>query len=381
MSGLIPQNDNRYLDLSQQWNQLIHLIERDGWMQNPELAEKLLRDGKVLSLENLDDDISFLAFYLFGKSRNKPLAKSTIEEYQRDMRLILAFLSDPARHLHDVGLTDLPAPPPCRLKDVGRLQLRSFEKYIRSRYAPNTAVRKLSILKGILRFGYEKGYFSHNLRDEFSIGQKVLTITERKLNYEELQAVLNELRKKPLHRIIGQLFILKGLRVSELCAINIGDQEVGLYGDTLVKIKRKGGKVARKKIPKAVMYDIMTYRQALSSELRKKGLELNESPDAPLIPNSGGRRLRRDRVWDIIKRAARRAAKYTPSLQRKYKDVSPHWFRHTFATIALDSGASLQDVKEELGHEDIRTTQIYLHSLKEETGSTLADLISSRVTI
>jgi|GEM_PF-5076958 len=359
---------------------LENLIQTDGWMEHEDMRALLLKDEKTLTLEYIEDDYIFFLFYLYGKSRNKPLQQNSVQEYKRDMKVLLDFLADPAKAFNDVGFAD-PAPPPCRLKDIGRLQLRAYERYIKERYAPNSAVRKLSFVKSILRFAYEKDFVAHNFRDEFAIGRKVVSIAERKLNYDELQALLNELRKKPLHRIIGSLLILKGLRVSELCGINNGDIESGLYGDTMVRLRRKGGKVARKKIPKNVMYDIMMYRDELRSTLRKRGLELNESPEAPFIPNKNGNRLFREHVWGIVKRAAIRAGKDHPTFKKKAKDVSPHWIRHSFATIALDAGASIQDVKDELGHEDIRTTQIYLHSLKEETGSTIADLINTKVHI
>lgn len=157
----------------------------------------LLKDGKTLTLEFIEDDWIFFLFYLYGKTRNKQLQPNSILEYKRDMNVLLEFLVDPANAFNTVGLAD-PAPPSCSLKDIGRLQLRAYERYIKERYAPNSAVRKLSFLKSILRFGYEKGVVSHNFRDEFSIGQKVVAMTERKLNYEELPVVLNELRKKPI---------------------------------------------------------------------------------------------------------------------------------------------------------------------------------------
>ncbi|MBG9790543.1 tyrosine-type recombinase/integrase [Brevibacillus laterosporus] len=361
-------------------DEIRNVIESGAWSEDKRLSSLLLDEGKVLTLEQLEDEYIFFSFYLFDKPRNKKLTEGTISEYKRDFKSFIDFISDPAGSLVTIGNMDV-APSSCRLKQIGRYHLRAYERYINSKYARNTALKKLTFVKSLLKYGYDKGYFTHNLRDEFAIGRKINTITERKLNYEELQVVLNELRKKPLHRIIGSFLILKGLRVSEICKMNFGDLETGLYGDILIKIERKGGKIVRKKIPKGIMFDIIQYRQMLQVSLNQKGGKFNDSPDSPLIPNSLGQRLLRDRIWDIVKRAAKRASKNCLTLKTKAQYISPHWFRHTFATIALDSGASLQDVKDELGHEDIRTTQIYLHSLKEETGTTLADLISNKVII
>ncbi|AYB41713.1 hypothetical protein D5F52_26530 (plasmid) [Brevibacillus laterosporus] len=380
----MDENSNIERSISILYNQkedeVKRIIETGAWSEDQRISSLLLNEGKVLTLDKLYDESIFFAFYLYDKPRNKKLTDGTVSEYKRDFHSFVSFLNDPVDKFTSIGISDS-APPSCGLKQVGRQQLKAYERYINGKHARNTALKKLTFVKSILKYGYEKGYFKYNLRDEFAIGKKINTIVERKLNYMELQAILNELRKKTLHRIIGSLLTLKGLRVSEVCKMNCGDIETGLYGDTLVKIERKGGKIVRKKIPKAVMFDLIQYRQFLKLEFNKKGMVFNDSPDSPLIPNSLGERLLRDRIWDIVKRAAKRASKNCPSLKEKAQYVSPHWFRHTFATIALDSGASLQDVKDELGHEDIRTTQIYLHSLREETGTTLADLISSKIII
>jgi len=374
------KNQNSLIFSVQQWDELCNFVRNDQWADDTALANMLLKDGKVLTLEHLENEWVFLAFFLHGRTRAKKLASKSVLLYQRDCKSFLSFLADPESCFKEVGI-ETAAPPACRLQDVGRLQLRGYERFVSAKYAQNTAHRLLKIVRSLLSFGYEKGFFKHNLRDEFSVSQPRQAITERKLNYEELQLIFDELRKKDLHRIIGSLLFLKGLRVSELCNMKLGDLESGLYGETMVRIIRKGGKETRKKIPKSIMLDIMVYREQLAKELRSVGKELDISDKGPLIPNKNGNSLQPHRVWDIIKRAAKRAAKDNQSLAKKADDISPHWFRHSFATIALDKGASLQDVKEELGHSDLRTTQVYLHALKEEAGKTIADLIGGTIAI
>ncbi|MFI8712226.1 hypothetical protein [Brevibacillus brevis] len=114
-------------------------------MDHEDMRSLLLKDGKTLTLEFIEDDWIFFLFYLYGKTRNKQLQPNSILEYKRDMNVLLEFLVDPANAFNTVGLAD-PAPPSCSLKDIGRLQLRAYERYIKERYAPNSAVRKLSFL-------------------------------------------------------------------------------------------------------------------------------------------------------------------------------------------------------------------------------------------
>jgi integrase/recombinase XerD len=78
-----------------------------------------------------------------------------------------------------------------------------------------------------------------------------------------------------------------------------------------------------------------------------------ESPPAWLLLSRRGMRLRRERIWELIKEYARRAG--AP------ESVSPHTLRHSFATHLLTGGADLRQVQEMLGHASIATTQIYTH--------------------
>jgi integrase/recombinase XerD len=72
-----------------------------------------------------------------------------------------------------------------------------------------------------------------------------------------------------------------------------------------------------------------------------------------VLLSRGGKRLRREAIWELVKRYARRAGVSA--------DVSPHTLRHSFATHLLAGGADLRQVQELLGHASIATTQIYTH--------------------
>jgi integrase/recombinase XerD len=76
-------------------------------------------------------------------------------------------------------------------------------------------------------------------------------------------------------------------------------------------------------------------------------------PPRWLLLSRRGRRLRRERIWELVKRYALRAG--APA------DIGPHTLRHSFATHVLAGGADLRQVQEMLGHANIRTTQIYTH--------------------
>ena len=147
-----------------------------------------------------------------------------------------------------------------------------------------------------------------------------------------------------------ELLYSSGARVSELIGININDLSTVQTADgeiTTLKLRGKGSK--ERIVPlgsfatKAVNDYVVRIRPALSSKSSK--------PSAALFLNSRGGRISRQSAWQMVLDSAK-AAGVT-------EHVSPHVFRHSYATHLLDGGADIRVVQELLGHASVTTTQIY----------------------
>jgi len=177
------------------------------------------------------------------------------------------------------------------------------------------------------------------------IGRKIPEV----LNYEEIEAILNaiDLSTEYGHRnraIIETLYAC-GLRVSELINLRLS----GYFPDIgFVKIIGKNDKERIVPIGNQAIKYIDIYLKNYRSKLDIK----KDSTDIIFLNRRGGK-LSRIMVFNIIKQAAKDAG--------IKKNVSPHTFRHSFATHLVEGGADLRAVQEMLGHESILTTEIYTH--------------------
>jgi integrase/recombinase XerD len=169
------------------------------------------------------------------------------------------------------------------------------------------------------------------------------------LSYEEIQAMIEsiDLSQPQGHRnraILETLYAC-GLRVSELVELRLSN----LYLDIgFVKVSGKGNKERLAPIgPEAVKY-IELYQQHV-----RRRQTIAKGHEDYLFLNRRGQKMTRVMVFLIVKKAAAAAG--------IRKNVSPHTFRHSFATHLIEGGADLRAVQDMLGHESILTTEIYTH--------------------
>jgi len=169
------------------------------------------------------------------------------------------------------------------------------------------------------------------------------------LSFDEIESIINNINKNSKHwkrdKSIIMLLYSSGLRVSELIDLNLSSL---LLNDDILRIIGKGDKErlvpigARAKI--AMLDYIENFRTLYSNRGNSKGVIY--------LSNRGGK-LSRKTVWNIIK-----VHTYNAGITKK---VTPHTFRHSFASHLLEGGADLRIVQELLGHSNISTTQIYTH--------------------
>lgn len=272
-------------------------------------------------------DINTLNSFIDFLRVEKGAASNTVNAYRRDLtRYILWSQENPSSTIKDYAATLIGFAPSSLERNFSAL--RSFHGYLNREFAIFDPSDQLP----------EVGRRSRL--------PKALTVSE-------ITAMIDsaKLPSKPISlrdHLLLELLYSTGGRVSEIVGLDLGDiaeSQVSNETITVLKLKGKGGK---ERIVPLGSYA----KEALASYLvrTRPGLVKRQNEDA-LFLNSNGSRLSRVSAWEIVKKAALKSG-----LGSK---VTPHIFRHSFATHLLDGGADIRVVQELLGHSSVTTTQIY----------------------
>lgn len=263
------------------------------------------------------------------------LSDSTLENYIRDISKLAQFLTMKygAMEYNDINLD----------------HLRSFTVYLSEfGVAQATQARHVSSIKSFFRFLIYVNKLEINpssLLEAPKLGRKLPVV----LAVNEIDSLVGaiDLSKPDGHRnkaIIETLYGC-GLRVSELVNLKLTD----IYTDEgFVKVKGKGDKERLVPIGKTALLAIQYYIGQ-----QRNHLNIAKESQNILFLNRRGGKLSRIMIFNIIKKLAETAG--------IKKTISPHTFRHSFATHLVEGGADLRAVQEMLGHESILTTEIYTH--------------------
>ncbi|MBI4677469.1 MAG: tyrosine-type recombinase/integrase [Elusimicrobia bacterium] len=231
----------------------------------------------------------------------------------------------------------------------------------------NSVLRKVSVLKSWLRFLLEHGAIKADPFVRLTCPKKEARLPKF-LTEREMEQLLDgdsrlppEVRERD--RAILELLYSSGLRRSELSSLNCGD--VDIVGG-FARVFGKGRKERLVPVGRQALSRLRDYLRVRGGELdsRKGAVPCRHQErcwraggglpgSAPLFVNSRGRRLSDAGVAWVLKRWLRRL--------KSFKRVTPHAFRHSFATHLLDRGCDLRQVQEMLGHKSLATTQIYTH--------------------
>ena len=275
----------------------------------------------------------------------KHLSDNTIESYMRD----LAQFAHYVLRMYDV--------PPKKVEPemirnyLGRLFEQGREKSSQAR-----------ALSGI------KSFFNYLLLEEVIESSPAELIEAPKasrslpdtLSTEEIDRLIGSIdastTKGLRDRAMLELLYSCGLRVSELCDLRLGDL---FFGEGYIRVIGKGDKQRLVPVSGMARDRIQLYLEVRDKSRRK---------DDFVFLNNRGKQLTRVMIFTIIKQAAQRA-----SIDKK---ISPHTFRHSFATHLLEGGANIRQVQELLGHENILTTEIYTHLDDSHLRQTLEEHLS-----
>lgn len=263
----------------------------------------------------------------------KGLSAKTVDAYMQDIAKLDTFLKSDNKELTDATIDDL-RDFLAMLTDVG--------------IHPRTQARLLSSLRSLYGFLNVDGFMNGNPADMLKspkIGAHlpdVLTIDEID---KIIEAVDMSMLEGARNRALVELLYSCGLRVSELCNLRMSD----LYlTEEFIKVVGKGNKQRLVPISERAITELNYYFYDRERIDIKPGYQ-----DYVFVSERRGKPLSRITVFCIIKELVAAAG--------INKNVSPHTFRHSFATHLLEGGANLRIIQAMLGHESIATTEIYTH--------------------
>ena len=235
-----------------------------------------------------------------------------------------------------------------RLDEVDRRFLRRYIAWLSERrYARRSIARKASALRALLRWAVMHDLLASNPADGLA-APKLDRPLPKVLREDDAQALVelppDDDPKGVRDRAILELLYGSGLRVAELCGLDIADVHLR---DGRLRVTGKGRKERRLPMTEEARRCVGAY----VSEARPRLLPETAGATDALFLNSRGTRIGTRSVRGIVTR-------YSSEIGGA---VGPHALRHSFATHLLDGGADLRTVQELLGHENLATTQIYTH--------------------
>jgi integrase/recombinase XerD len=279
-----------------------------------------------------DDSIKGFEDYL---RLEKALSQNSINAYINDINKLMEFLKNTFK-----GIT----PQKVKLN-----HLKSFIEWLNERgVSPRTQARTISGIKSFYKFLLIEEKINSDptsLLESPRIGRKLPDV----LSLEEIDSLINAIEvEKPegqRNKAILETLYSCGLRVSELVNLKLSNL---FFDQGYVKIEGKSNKERLVPISNRAITEINKYLEGY-----RKTLRVTPSAQDIVFVNRRGQILSRVMIFTIIKNLADKV-----DLKKK---ISPHTFRHSFATHLIDGGADLRAVQEMLGHESILTTEIYTH--------------------
>lgn len=270
----------------------------------------------------------FLDLYLDYLIAERGLSRATISSYGADLENFVAWLDEQ-------GL-------PIAGCDDERLNTFLIDVAAKAEYSPTSVARHFSSLRGFLHYLNREGHYPYTT--ELLTPPKLGHYLPQCLTIEEVDSVFAEIQEFSTNierdTALLELLYSAGLRISEALSIRL--QDIDLENEWLMPIG-KGNKQRLVPLGQKAKENL----KAWISNGRKK----TDPKSDCVILNARGKPMSRMGAWKIVNN-------FTAHLG---KQVSPHTFRHSFATHCLAAGMDLRVLQELLGHADLGTTQIYTH--------------------
>ena len=266
------------------------------------------------------------------------LAENSLKSYGRDLTYFLEFLDSQGVHLNDVRSSTLV----------------DFEVWLGDRSLSLSSINRTnSAVKSFLIYCARE--FSVNLPTGEITSHKVARKLPKALMVEEVATLIDSARSLSDVTSLRDVALLEllystGGRVSEIIGINVADLAKVESDNEIIQTIKLRGKGSKERIVPIGRYALAALDDYLV-RVRPALVAKSGKNESALFLNTRGGRLSRQSAWNIVLESAKACG-----LEGK---VSPHVFRHSYATHLLDGGADIRVVQELLGHSSVTTTQIY----------------------
>lgn len=272
--------------------------------------------------------------YQFYLKIERGLAQNSIDSYSRDVKKLIFYLEE-----NEIITSPI---------EIGQKELQQFIYTISKEINARSQARLISGLRNFFAFLIFEDYRKENPTDLIEspkIGRKLPdTLSEK-----EIDSLINSIDlSKPQgerNRTILETLYSCGLRVSELINLQLSDL---FFEEGFIRVIGKGNK--QRFVP--INFQAQKYIGFYVNTIRSH-IEIQKGFEDTVFLNRRGKNLTRVMIFTIIKNLATKAG-----IKKK---ISPHTFRHSFATHLLEHGADLRAIQQMLGHESITTTEIYMH--------------------
>ena len=262
------------------------------------------------------------------------LSENTVQNYCFDVKKLINYLEE-----NEITVT---------ATKINKYTIQDFLYHISKFKNSRTQSRIISGLRSFFDYLIFENYRKDNPLEQIEtpkIGRKLPDT----LSIEEIDKIINSIEPKSnldhRNKTIIEILYSCGLRVSELINLRLSDL---FFKEDFIKVTGKGNKQRFVPIGKNTQKIVSTYIDSQRS-LNKISPVYSDI----IFLNRYGRKLTRAMIFTVVKKTAQKA-------QIK-KNISPHTFRHSFATHLLENGADLRSIQMMMGHQSITTTEIYMH--------------------
>ena len=277
---------------------------------------------------------SYIKEYQNYLKLERGLSKNTIDNYTFDVEKLVLFLTQKEINISPIQITE----------EV----IQQFIYEMASQVNPRSQSRLISGLKSFFNYLIFEDYRNDTPLELIEVpktGRK-LPDTLSTIEIDSLiQAIDLSTPEGERNKAMLETLYSCGLRVSELISLKLSDL---FFEEGFIKITGKGNKQRFVPVGKSTIKIVTSYVNQI-----RVHLSIQKNFEDTLFLNRRGRQLTRAMVFTIIKNLAIKI--------NLNKTISPHTFRHSFATHLLENGADLRSIQLMLGHESITTTEVYMH--------------------